>query len=53
MILRQMKDSGIQWLKEIPSSWKLKKIKYTLKERIEKNNPIRTSDILSIRSFNV
>ena len=46
--MRQMKDSGIQWLKEIPSSWKLKKIKYTLKERIEKNNPIRTSDILSL-----
>lgn len=46
--MREMKDSGIQWLKEIPSSWKLKKIKYTLKERIEKNNPIRTSDILSL-----
>ncbi len=46
--MREMKDSGIQWLRKIPSNWKLKKIKYTLNERIEKNNPIRTSDILSL-----
>lgn len=46
--MREMKDSGIQWLRKIPSNWELKKIKYTLKERIEKNNPIRTSDILSL-----
>lgn len=46
--MREMKDSGIQWLEEIPSNWELKKIKYTLKDRIEKNNPIRTSDILSL-----
>lgn len=43
-----MKDTGIQWLGEIPSSWELKKIKYVLRERIEKNNPIRTSFILSL-----
>ncbi|QNO17912.1 restriction endonuclease subunit S [Caproicibacterium amylolyticum] len=46
--MREMKDSGLQWLRKIPSNWELKKIKYTLKERIEKNNPIRTSDILSL-----
>ena len=46
--MREMKDSGIQWLRKIPSNWELKKIKYTLNERIEKNNPIRTSDILSL-----
>ena len=26
--MRQMKDSGIQWIKEIPVTWKLKKNKY-------------------------
>ena len=46
--MREMKDSGIQWLREYPSDWKLIKIKYTLKERVEKNNPVRTSDILSL-----
>lgn len=46
--MREMKDSGIQWLGEYPNDWKLIKIKYTLKERIEKNNPVKTSDILSL-----
>jgi len=43
-----MRDTNIRWLGCIPSDWKLKKIKYVLKERIEKNNPIRTSFILSL-----
>ena len=46
--MSEMKDTNIQWLGEIPSSWELKKIKYVLRERIEKNNPIRTSFILSL-----
>lgn len=46
--MSELKDTGIQWLGEIPSSWELKKIKYVLRERIEKNNPIRTSFILSL-----
>lgn len=44
--MQKMKDSGIKWLGEIPEHWELKKIKYTLKERIEKNNPVQTTDIL-------
>lgn len=46
--MSEMKETDIQWLGEIPSSWELKKIKYVLRERIEKNNPIRTSFILSL-----
>lgn len=46
--MQEMKKSNIQWLGEIPSHWELKKIKYTLKERIEKNNPVQTTDILSL-----
>jgi len=46
--MRKMKNSGIQWLGEYPSDWNLIKIKYVLKERVEKNNPVRTSDILSL-----
>ena len=30
------------------ANWELKKIKYCLQERIEKNNPIRTTEILSL-----
>ena len=46
--MRVMKDSGIQWLGEYPATWSLKKIKYCLQELIEKNNPVRTTDILSL-----
>lgn len=46
--MHEMKDSGIRWLGKYPAGWKLKKIKYCLLERIEKNNPVRTSDILSL-----
>ncbi len=46
--MKEMFDSGIQWLGMIPTNWTLRKIKYTLQERIEKNNPIKTTDILSL-----
>ena len=46
--MREMKDSGIPWLDKYPAAWKLKKIKYCLQERIEKNNPVRTTEILSL-----
>lgn len=46
--MRATKDSGISWLGEYPSDWELKKIKYCLQERVEKNNPVRTTEILSL-----
>lgn len=46
--MKEMFDSGIQWLGMIPANWTLRKIKYTLQERIENNNPIKTTDILSL-----
>lgn len=46
--MREMKDSGIPWLGEYPLSWNLRKIKYSLQERVEKNNPVKTMDILSL-----
>lgn len=46
--MREMKETGIAWLREIPASWSLVKIKYALRERIEKNNPIKSDNILSL-----
>lgn len=43
-----MKDSGIEWIGEIPSKWQIKKLKYILNERKEKNDPIVTDNILSL-----
>jgi len=46
--MRKMKESGISWLGEFPSNWELRKIKYCLQERVEKNNPVKTTEILSL-----
>ena len=46
--MKTTKDSGISWLGEYPFDWELKKIKYCLQERVEKNNPVRTTEILSL-----
>lgn len=46
--MREMKDSGVSWLNSIPINWELKRIKYTLNERIEKNDPVKSKDILSL-----
>ena len=41
-------DSEINWIGKIPESWKLIKIREILKERNEKNSPIKTTEILSL-----
>lgn len=46
--MREYKDSHLEWLGIFPADWELKRIKYCLQERVEKNNPVRTSDILSL-----
>lgn len=48
MMAREMKDSGIQWIGEIPSDWKLNRIQYCLLEIKDKNLPIQTSQVLSL-----
>lgn len=48
MLTRKMKDSGIKWIGEIPEDWEIRKLKYILEERKEKNNPIVTDNILSL-----
>lgn len=42
------KDSGIFWLSEVPEHWKVESFKNILKERNEKNNPIKSKEILSL-----
>ncbi|MED1941901.1 restriction endonuclease subunit S, partial [Cytobacillus firmus] len=48
MLTREMKDSGIEWIDHIPKEWDLKRMKYILKERKLKNDPIVTTEILSL-----
>ena len=45
---RKMKDSGVEWIGEIPEDWDIKRLKAVLCERNESNNPIKTDYILSL-----
>lgn len=42
------KDSGIDWLGEIPEHWNVNTIKSLLEERKESNSPLKTENILSL-----
>lgn len=42
------KDSGIDWLGDIPSHWEVISFKNILTERNEKNDPIKSREILSL-----
>ncbi len=44
----KMKDSGIEWIGEIPIKWCIKRLKSVLCERNESNNPLKTDFILSL-----
>lgn len=45
---RPMKDSNIEWIGEIPQDWEIKKFRNILKERTEKNVPIKSTERLSL-----
>ena len=45
---RIMKDSGIKWIGEMPDNWKLVPFRRILKERNEKNSPIKSKERLSL-----
>jgi type I restriction enzyme, S subunit len=43
-----LKSSGISWLGEIPAHWEVLPLRRLLAERKEKNDPIKTNNILSL-----
>ena len=45
---REMKDSGIEWIGEMPFAWELTSFRHVLKERQEKNSPIKSVERLSL-----
>lgn len=46
--MREMKDSGIEWINMIPSNWKITRLQFCLTEVNEKNSPIKTKQVLSL-----
>lgn len=43
-----MKDSGVEWIGEIPNEWKIERLQWHLKEIVVKNDPIQTKQVLSL-----
>ena len=43
-----MKDSGVKWIGEMPAHWDLVAFGHVLKERNEKNSPIKSTERLSL-----
>ena len=45
---RELIDSGIEWIGKYPSNWSLERLQWHLEEIKESNNPIKTTNVLSL-----
>ena len=45
---RKMKDSGIEWIGEIPKEWEVVPFRSCVKERVEKNKGEKTRELLAL-----
>lgn len=45
---RPMKDSSIEWIGQLPKEWELIPFRHVLKERSEKNSPVKSTERLSL-----
>ena len=48
MSKRKMKDSGVEWLGEVPAEWPVERLQWHLEEIVHKNDPVQTSEVLSL-----
>ena len=46
--MREMKDSGIEWIGEIPKHWKLERLQWHISEIKESNKPEKSRQVLSL-----
>lgn len=47
-MVREMKDSGVEWISEIPEGWGINRLQWHLEEINVLNVPIQTKNILSL-----
>lgn len=47
-MIREMKNSGVEWIGDIPSEWKVENLQWNMNEIIEKNSPIKITSVLSL-----
>lgn len=48
MRYKEYKESGLKWVEKIPSHWEVKRLASVVDIRKEKNDPIKTNEILSL-----
>lgn len=41
--MRQMKDSGVEWIGQIPEDWRIERLQWYLDEVKVSNSPLQTS----------
>ena len=46
--MREMKDTGIEWIGSVPKDWRIERLQWHLDEVVEKNDPIQTTQVLSL-----
>lgn len=46
--MRELRNSGIEWIGDIPINWDIKRIQFCLEEIKEKNAPVQTEQVLSL-----
>ena len=46
--MRELRDSRIEWIGEMPKDWEIKRIQFCLEEIKEKNAPVQTEQVLSL-----
>lgn len=44
----QMKNSGVEWIGSIPENWNVERLQWHLYEINDKNNPIKSTEVLSL-----
>ena len=45
------KNSGVEWLGDVPEHWESNRLKKYLIERNEKNTPVKTDNLLSVTMY--
>lgn len=45
---REMKDSGIEWIGDIPANWKTDRLQWHLEEIKVQNSPVQSNQVLSL-----
>ena len=44
----KLKDSGVDWIGMVPEAWEVKRLESCIYEVVVKNNPVRTTNLLSL-----